>query len=216
MTNGTVTAAIPRHLLYYFKTSMVRSYGVPIIGALTGSNSIGTNITLSGDLWLLVSIFWLTQYSWEPEASGHRIRLYFDVYLLHNCVVRWFRGQIKKNKFLCRVIWFLGLVQRSKVFMCVTHILYASHFNSDIISLRVAEANNLLKTEKPWNIIVIIIIIILLILIIDNDNNNSDVVTVIMTSQTTTGTCIHTGSRKEMYNLCALNCVRKLENVLLT
>ena len=39
----------------------------------------GTNITLSNDLWLLVSFLCLMQYSCEPKASGDRARLYFDL-----------------------------------------------------------------------------------------------------------------------------------------
>ena len=35
------------------------------------------NIALSGDMLLMVSIFYLTKYSWESEHSGHRIMLYF-------------------------------------------------------------------------------------------------------------------------------------------
>ena len=34
-------------------------------------------ITLSSDIWLFISIFDLTQYSWEPETAGHRTGLYF-------------------------------------------------------------------------------------------------------------------------------------------
>ena len=37
------------------------------------------NITLSADLWRLVSIFCLTQYNWEPEAPDRRTRLIFPI-----------------------------------------------------------------------------------------------------------------------------------------
>ena len=42
----------------------------------------GINITLSAGLSLLVSIFYLMEYKWEPEASSHRTRLYFFLYQL--------------------------------------------------------------------------------------------------------------------------------------
>ena len=45
---------------------------------ITGIITIGINITLTCNFWFQ---FYIMLYSWEPEASGHWTRLYFDLYI---------------------------------------------------------------------------------------------------------------------------------------
>ena len=56
---------------------------VPAQKVLTLNNPWGTgiNIILSGNLGLLVLIFYFTECSWKREALGHRARFFFDLYL---------------------------------------------------------------------------------------------------------------------------------------